>query len=100
MQLFHVNYVDNVVGFARWSDSDQADSLTLVNFSDKDFENYEIIVPKTGTWQLVFNSCANIYSPDFLDPAPAPTNNITVGSDGKVSLPLRRYQALIFTRIS
>lgn len=96
-QLFHVNYGDAVIGYGRWSENSADDVLVVLNFGPKTFEAYEMVTPKEGQWDVVFNSTAKAYGSD-LSESPAKSLDTTV--QGTVAITLDAYQVLIYKRRS
>ncbi|MBC24505.1 MAG: 1,4-alpha-glucan branching protein [Phycisphaerae bacterium] len=66
VNVFHVNDNDKVIAFHRWMNGGEGDDVVVVmNFSGSYFQDYRIGMPQQGTWEIVFNSDAGIYSDDF-----------------------------------
>lgn len=91
--LFHVNYTDAVLGYARWSDNGKDDALVLLNFGNKSFNEYQIVPHKTGQWKVVFDSCAKVYGQDLPG---SNSHTLNIDDTGKTTLSLQAYQALVF----
>ena len=92
--FFHVNYTDGVIGYTRWHDAGKDDVLVLINLGKKVFTEYELVLPRSGIWNVAFNSTATTYGADFSDSFAGP---LQPSANGKVTLRLEGYQTLIFT---
>jgi 1,4-alpha-glucan branching enzyme len=94
-QLFHVNYNDAVLGYGRWSSDNTDDALIVINFGQKSFDAYEIVMPRDGDWDVVFNSTAKAYGSDLSE---SPAKSLTTTSQGVSAIKLDGYQTLIYRR--
>lgn len=94
-QLFHVNYNDAILGYARWADESADDVLVVLNFGQKSFEAYEIAAPKEGQWDVVFNSTAKAYGSDL---AESPAKSLETTVQGPTPIKLDAYQVLMYRR--
>lgn len=66
VNLMHVDEANKVLAYHRWKDGGPKDDVVVVvNFGNKLIENYAMSFPRTGTWQVRFNSTWQGYSPDF-----------------------------------
>ncbi len=64
--IFHNNDDANLIAFQRWRDHGPSDDVVVVaNLSASAQRDYRIGFPAEGSWQLVFNSDAEIYCDDF-----------------------------------
>jgi len=64
--VYHINDSAKVFAFQRWRDHGARDDVVVVvNLSDQTFDSYRIGMPTTGTWQLLLNTDASVYSDDF-----------------------------------
>ena len=64
--VFHVNNNDKVIAFHRWSQGGPGDDVIVVcNFSSTARDNYRIGLPRSGVWNVRFNSDWSGYSNIF-----------------------------------
>jgi len=64
--VYHNNDDAKVFAFQRWRDHGPNDDVVVVvNLSDQSFPSYRIGMPTTGTWRLLLNTDASVYSDDF-----------------------------------
>lgn len=94
-QLFHVNYADAILGYARWADDSSDDILVIVNFSEKSFPAYEVVIPREGQWNVVFNSTSKAYGSDLNE---SPAKDLTTTNQAITAIQLDGYQVLIYRR--
>lgn len=59
-RVFHTNEAGNVFAFERWG-SDGRSYVVVANFSNNDFPEYILGVPRSGLWGVVINSEAAAY---------------------------------------
>jgi len=102
INLFHVNDGAKVAAYHRWQNGGIGDDVVmLINFSNTQFANYEIGLPRSGIWNVVFNSDWNGYGSDYLNTftANAGTNpNPLHGFGQRASFALGPYSAVILTQ--
>lgn len=102
INLFHVNHGAKVAAYHRWQNGGVGDDVVvLINFSNTSFANYEIGLPRSGMWNVVFNSDWNGYGSDYLNTftANAGTNpNPMHGFGQRASFALGPYSAVILTQ--
>ena len=68
ISVFHVNDVEKILAYYRWSDEDPGNGAVVVlNFATVTHEHYRIGFPASGTWKPVFNSDLRSYGEDFFD---------------------------------
>ena len=66
INVYHLNHSDKVVAFHRWQDGGVGDDVVVVmNFANRSYDSYAIGFPRSGAWQVRFNSDWQGYSPDF-----------------------------------
>ncbi len=94
-ELFHVNYNDAILGYARWSDESNDDILVIVNFSEKSFLAYEVVMPRDGHWKVVFNSTSKTYGSDLNE---SPAKDLVTTNQVATAIQLDGYQVLIYRR--
>jgi 1,4-alpha-glucan branching enzyme len=64
--VYHVNDKDKVMAFHRWNNGGPRDDVIIVvNMANHAFEGYKIGFPRTGSWEVRFNSDWNGYDPSF-----------------------------------
>jgi 1,4-alpha-glucan branching enzyme len=64
--VFHVNNTDKLIAFHRYDLGGAGDDVVIVmNFSSQSRTGYRIGFPRSGTWDVVFNSDSTAYSPDY-----------------------------------
>ena len=64
--IFHQDDVNAVIGYHRWNlGGPKDDVLVLVNFGKQELHNYQLYLPRPGTWSVRFNSSWQGYSKDF-----------------------------------
>ncbi len=96
--IFHHNPTNKVIGYHRWDQGGPGDDvLVLVNFSNQAFASYDITVPRSGTWNVQFNSTWRGYSEDFREVS---IGAITTDGANRATLPLAPYSVLILSQDS
>lgn len=66
--IFHMNEADRVVGFHRWDNGGAKDDVIIIaNFSGQHFAEYQLPLPRNGTWRIRFNSTWKGYCNDFTE---------------------------------
>jgi 1,4-alpha-glucan branching enzyme len=66
VHVHHVNNSDKLIGYHRWDQGGTGDDVVvLLNMANRAYDNYVFGLPRTGTWQVRFNSDWSGYSPDF-----------------------------------
>ncbi len=64
--VFHQDDANFVMGYHRWDQGGSHDDVVvIVNFCDRQFDNYVLRLPRPGTWHMRFNSSWKGYSKDF-----------------------------------
>lgn len=64
--IFHQDDNNLVIGYHRWNQGGGRDDVIVIaNFSDYNFDTYQLALPRSGTWHIRFNSTWNGYSKDF-----------------------------------
>jgi 1,4-alpha-glucan branching enzyme len=68
LNLMHVDNDNKVIAYHRWQDGGPHDDVVvIINFSDHQYDTYELWFPRPGTWKVRFNSTWKGYSDDFKD---------------------------------
>jgi 1,4-alpha-glucan branching enzyme len=66
IDLSHVDQINKVIAYHRWNSGGPGDDvIAIINFSNKQFSDYELNLPRDGEWHIRFNSTWQGYSPDF-----------------------------------
>jgi 1,4-alpha-glucan branching enzyme len=66
LNVFHINNVDKVIAYHRWSEGGPGDDVVIVlNFGNRGYDSYMIGLPRAGRWQVRFNSDWNGYDSGF-----------------------------------
>jgi len=64
--VHHHNDTDKVIAFHRWDQGGNGDDVIVVlNFGNRGYQNYTIGFPRSGHWQVRFNSDWNGYDASF-----------------------------------
>lgn len=93
--VIHYNPADRIVVLHRWDRGGPGDDTVVVlNFGDKEFRTYEIVMPHDGAWLNRFNSAWKGYSDDFRE---AQIQEIFTRDNREVSIHIAPYAAYIFT---
>jgi 1,4-alpha-glucan branching enzyme len=102
LTVLHANDPDNVVALHRWADGGPGDDVVVVvNLSNRSLTDYVVGMPAAGRWNLLLNSDATAYSPDF---AGTHSEDIDADADGYDGQPARGtvsigpYTVLIYSR--
>jgi 1,4-alpha-glucan branching enzyme len=100
--VFHVNDNDKMIAYHRWDQGGAGDDVLVVaNFSNITWTDYRMGIPVAGEWNLIFNSDAVQYDPDFDD---APGWDLTSepipydGLEHSAIVPIGPYSLLIYTQ--
>lgn len=66
VNVFHTNNQNKVIAFHRWSQGGPGDDvIVILNFSNRAFTQYDIGLPRSGTWKVRFNSASKRYDAAF-----------------------------------
>lgn len=66
VNVHHVNNTGKLVAFHRWDVGGAGDDVIIIaNFANTSYTSYNIGMPRSGTWNVRFNSDWNGYSADF-----------------------------------
>ncbi|MCA9263344.1 MAG: alpha amylase C-terminal domain-containing protein, partial [Planctomycetales bacterium] len=102
INVHHVNDGDKVIAFHRWYDGGAGDDVVvLVNLANKSWEDYQIGMPRAGTWRLRLNSDWSGYSDDFTD---HPVSDVTAppnerdGYPATATVSFGGYSVLVFSQ--
>jgi len=94
--LIHRDDVNHVIGYHRWDQGGVGDDVIVIaNFSDQALADYNLALPRTGTWTVRFNSSWRGYSADFNEQA---WDSTTSDDTGMVSLTLAPYGIYILSQ--
>lgn len=91
----HLDEQNKVLAYHRWDEGGPKDDVMIIlNFANRAHESYDIAFPNDGIWRVRFNSSWNGYASDFKEVDIAET----VARNGKATLSLAPYTALILSR--
>jgi 1,4-alpha-glucan branching enzyme len=66
INILHLNEESKVLAYHRWENGGANDDVVVViNFANREQKDYWINFPRPGTWNVLFNSNWQGYSPDF-----------------------------------
>jgi len=66
VNVHHVNNSDKVIAYHRWDQGGNGDDTVVVmNFANRAYNNYHIGFPRSGQWRVRFNSDWNGYDGSF-----------------------------------
>lgn len=66
VNVYHVNNDGKVIAYHRWDQGGAGDDVViLANFSINTYTNYQVGLPRGGTWYTVFNSDSTLYASDY-----------------------------------
>ena len=100
VEIIHADEATNLFAFHRWdAGGPDDDTIVVVNLSHESRSDVPIAVPFAGRWELLLNSDAQVYSPDFAE-GEAFDLHAEEHDDGTVTAPVTipAYTVLIFTR--
>ena len=68
VDFLNVDQENKVIAYHRWDKGGPGDdTVVLINFSDRAFDQYELPMPCSGLWRIRFNSTWKGYDEDFKD---------------------------------
>ncbi|MGB4957079.1 MAG: alpha-amylase family glycosyl hydrolase [Candidatus Saccharimonas sp.] len=91
-EIIHQDDNNHVIAYRRWSEQPGSEVIIVANFSDSEFSEYQLYLPKAGTWQVLFNSTWRGYSNDFPE---IPISEMTTETERRISLSLSPYTVLV-----
>jgi 1,4-alpha-glucan branching enzyme len=66
INLTHIDEANKVIAYHRWQEGGPLDdTMVIINFSNRQFDSYELGFPRNGSWKVRFNSTWEGYSKDF-----------------------------------
>ena len=102
LDVLHANDPDHVIAFHRWADGGTGDDVVVViNLSHQGLTDYVVGMPYAGTWRLLLNSDAAVYSPDFADTHSSDIEAVADGYDGRPArgaVSIGPYTVLVYSR--
>ena len=102
LNVLHANDPDNVIAFHRWADGGPGDDVVVVvNLSNQTLGEYTVGIPGAGRWNLLLNSDATDYSPDFAGTRSDDLEAVAEGYDGQPArgtLSIGPYTVLVYSR--
>ena len=95
VNILHVDDEAKVLAYHRWDQGGPKDDVVIIfNFTNKKLSDYRVTFPRTGTWQVRFNSSWKGYSQDFKE---VNVSEVQVDSHtGSLTLP--PYSVLILSQ--
>lgn len=102
LRVLHANDPDHVLAFHRWADGGPGDDVVVViNLANQTLTDYTVGMPDPGRWELLLNSDASDYSPDFAGTHSEDIQAVAEPYDdqpARGTLSIGPYTALIFSR--
>ena len=81
VNVFHLNDSDEVIAYHRWDRGGPGDDVVVVaNFGARSYTEYEIGLPRGGTWHVRFNGDWGGYDGSFDD---TPVHAVTAHGGGR-----------------
>ena len=94
--IFHQDNDNFVLGYHRWDQGGPRDDvLVVVNFSNTELHNYQVLLPRPGTWIVRFNSSWHGYSDDFKE---LTYDSVTAIENEMTTLALPAYGVVILSQ--
>lgn len=102
-EMLYINDNEKIIAYHRWENGGSGDSVVVVlNFADKNHDDYLLPFPEQGLWKLRFNSDWKGYDEGFGDEFAWDTSTLECKDDeeGKhyARVNLAPYSALIFSK--
>lgn len=102
LNVFHVNQGAKTIAYHRWKNGGAGDDVVvLANWSNTDFADYRIGLPRAGRWSVIFNSDWNGYSADYANTFVADADTVPVPMHGlaqSAGFRLPPYTAIILVQ--
>lgn len=102
LDVFHVNHSDKVIAFLRFAGGGPGDDcIVIANFSSRNFDDYRIGLPSSGTWHRRFCSDSGKWSDEFWDDSSASIESQDSSHEGKpfaAAFSLPPYSLLIYSQ--
>ncbi|MEZ6047394.1 MAG: alpha-amylase family glycosyl hydrolase [Planctomycetaceae bacterium] len=102
IHIHHVNEIEKVIAFHRWYEGGPGDDVVVImNFANKNWDNYEIGLPYDSDWKCLLNSDWAGYSDEFTDKLVMdlkPEESAQDGFPAKAQVAIGPYSVLIFGR--
>jgi 1,4-alpha-glucan branching enzyme len=102
LNVFHVNNVDKLVAYHRWSAGGAGDDvLVICNFADRSYTDYQLGAPRPGTWHVRFNSDSSDYDSSFTNSASYDCDSAADGRDGldfSLAVGIGPYTAIVLSQ--
>lgn len=98
--ITHFDDANKVFAFHRWAEGSSKDSvLVVINFSQQSFDDYALLIPHEGQWQVRFNSDSEAYDVEFGNHGiPAITAIAAETGQARSLIHLGPYSALILSQ--
>ncbi len=102
INMYHVNNSGKVIAYHRYLNGGVNDDVVIVaNFSNTNYDAYNVGIPVAGHWNVIFNSDWTGYSPDFGNTFVADFDTVNVPLHGfgqSTTLKVPPYSLLILAR--
>ncbi|KAK3614323.1 hypothetical protein LTR56_027326 [Elasticomyces elasticus] len=103
VHVHHFNENDKVIAYRWWGNGEQGDDTVIIlNFANRSFENYLLGFPRQGRWHVRFNSDWKGYSPDFgghqTSDVDATTDSVADGMHCGGSISFGKYSCVILSQ--
>jgi 1,4-alpha-glucan branching enzyme len=102
LNVFHINDADKLIAYHRWSQGGPRDDVVVaLNFADRGYNSYTIGLPRSGRWQVRFNSDWVGYDPSFGSWLGYDTDTFDGAADGMptaANIGIGPYTALILSQ--
>ncbi len=93
--VLHIHEDNKMLAYHRWDQGGPGDDVVVIlNLANRAQENYFINFPRTGVWQVRFNSDWKGYSPDFRD---SQISEVVVEKEG-AAVTIAPYSVLILSQ--
>ncbi|HMR73347.1 MAG TPA: alpha amylase C-terminal domain-containing protein, partial [Candidatus Saccharibacteria bacterium] len=96
INVFHRDDTNTVLAYHRWHNGGpRDDTLVIANFGTGNFDNYELIVPVSGTWQVRFNSTWGGYGTDMKE---IELKTIITDDSGRITIPMAASSVVVLSQ--
>ena len=96
INVFHRDDTNTVLAYHRWhKGGPRDDTLVIANFGTGNFDNYELIVPVSGTWQVRFNSTWSGYGTDMKE---IKLKTVITDDSGRITIPMTASSVVILSQ--
>jgi 1,4-alpha-glucan branching enzyme len=102
INVFHVNDAAKVIAYHRSDKGGAGDDVVVIaSFANRSFTQYDVGLPRPGTWRVRFNSDSSKYGADFANTATKDAATIAEARDGfaqKAGFALGPYAVVILSQ--